>query len=804
MKNPLHKRIKRELWQNKSRYLIVALFAILTIMLNTSFFSIQQSIKQTYYDSLESGQVEDGQLTFNQPLTAEQAKAFADNQVEYRENFNLNLDIDLGKKSSNRAVVRLFKNNRQFNKIAFFDGQTEFDDQTIQIERIFADNNKLKVGDRVKISGQSFKISGIIALADYSTLLRKNSDILPDYNNFCLATINPAAFDKLAAKHSLTYRYAYRLRDRDLSLKQQTEKLEDLAKDFAKQGQVAVDLSTRSANKNISFFADDAEGDSGAMIVFFVLLMTILAFVFSVIAGDMIDKEARTIGALLALGYSKVRIITHYLLVPTIVTVASIIVGNLLALIWMNDEMLKLYSGNYSLYPIKLTIRPLTFLLMSILPALLILVINLIYLVRKLRFSPIDFLRRDLARRRFKHAFPLPKIGFISRFRLRVLLRNFGSFLVLAVGIFVAQVLIIFSQLYQPMIDNYLNDIKETTIADYQVMLKQPLIEEIKQKQTMIECYLKMPTTEQKYRSQQKRVAKIIDQNQDDFALFTMTNLEADQPLINNKVGVSVYGTDLTHPMFKKWLKSDLTKLAKHQVYISKGAEHKLDLKVGDQLELYDKYRDQRYQVEVAGIIDAFASSIAVLFDRADLNQMLEYEDPAEELAYYNGIFAKADLKLPEKEVVTIIKSDDMMEIGKILTKQLSGVVNFMVVISVVIFVAVIFVLTKSIIDKYKSEISYLHIFGYSDREISQIYIKATTIVLIIIVIVLIPVEKWALLKLFDLAMLKFNGYIKIEVSYLMFFQTATALIVLYYLIRFLLLRKIKQIKMEEALKDVA
>ncbi len=804
MKNPLHKRIKRELWQNKSRYLIVALFAILTIMLNTSFFSMQQSVKQTYYDSLESGQVEDGQLTFNQPLTTEQTKVFADNKVDYRENFHLNLDIDLGKKSSNRAVVRLFKNDRQFNKIAFFDGQTESDDQTIQIERIFADNNKLKIGDEVKISGQSFKISGIIALADYSTLLRKNSDILPDYNSFCLATVNSAAFDKLAAKHSLTYRYAYRLLDQDLSLKQQTDKLEDLAKDFAKQGQVAVDLSTRSANKNISFFADDAEADSGSMMVFFVMLMMILAFVFSVIAGDMIDKEARTIGALLALGYSKMRIIAHYLLVPTIVTVSSIIIGNLLALVWMNDEMLKLYSGNYSMYPIKLTIKPVTFMLMSILPALLILVINFIYLVRKLRFSPIDFLRKDLARRRFKHALPLPKINFISRFRLRVLLRNFGSFLILAVGIFVAQVLIIFSQLYQPMIDNYLNDIKETTIADYQVMLKQPLAKEIKQKQTMIECFLTSPTTEQKYQSQQKRVAKIINQNQDDFALFTMTSLETDQPMIDNKISVSVYGADLTHPMFKKWLKSDLTKLGKNQVYISKGAEHKLRLKVGDQLELYDKYRDQQYQVEVAGITDAFASSIAVLFDRIDLNQMLDYQELVEGLTYYNGIFAKTDLNLPEKEVATVIKSDDMMEIGKILTKQLSGVSKFMVVISAVIFVAVIFVLTKSIIDKYKSEISYLRIFGYSDREISQIYIKATTVVLIIIVIVLIPLEKWALLKLFDLAMLKFNGYIKIEVSYLIFFQTAAALIVFYYLIRFLLLRKVKQIKMEEALKDVA
>ncbi len=790
MKNPLNKRLVRELWHNKSRYLIVALFAILTIMLNTSFFSVQQSIKQTYYDSLESGKVEDGQLTFAQPLTAEQTKVFADKGVDYRENFYLSLDIDSDKKSSDRAVVRLFKNDRQFNKIAFFEGKRKTDDHSIQVERIFAQNNKLKIGDKIKIAGQSFEISGIIALADYSTLLRKNSDILPDYNNFCLATINPATFDKLAAKHSLTYRYAYRLDDRNMSLKQQTDKLEDLAKSFVKQGQVPVDLSIRSANKNISFFADDAEADSGSMIVFFAMLMAILAFVFSVMAGDMIDKEARTIGALLALGYSKLQLIMHYLLVPIVVTIGSIVIGNVLTLVWMNKEMLKLYSGNYSMYPIKLIIRPDTFLLTAILPALLILVVNLIYLIRKLRFSPMDFLRKDLAKRRFKHALPLPKIGFIGRFRLRVLLRNLGSFLVLALGIFVAQVLIIFSQLYQPMIDGYLKDIKETTIADYQVMLKRPLAAELAKRK-------EKSNTDLGYSDQRRLVAQIVNQPADDLALSTIATLETDQPLVNNKLSVTIYGLDLNHLMMEKWLNSD--HIDEGQVYVSEGAKHKLGLKIGDKIKLYDKYRDREYQVEVAGTTKAFASSVTLLFDRDDLNKMLDFESN-----YYNGIFSNDSLDLPEKEVATIIKSDDMMAIGKILTKQLSGVGQFMIVISAVIFVAVIFVLTKSIIDKYKSEISYLRIFGYSDKEIGQIYIKATTIVLVIIVIVLIPLEKWALLKLFDLAMLKFNGYIRIEASYLLFLQTAAALIVFYYLIRFLLLRKVKQIDMKEALKDVA
>ena len=40
----------------------------------------------------------------------------------------------------------------------------------IAIDRMYADNNELKVGDDLKVGKQTLKITGLVALSDYSAL----------------------------------------------------------------------------------------------------------------------------------------------------------------------------------------------------------------------------------------------------------------------------------------------------------------------------------------------------------------------------------------------------------------------------------------------------------------------------------------------------------------------------------------------------------------------------------------------------------------------------------------------------------
>ena len=50
----------------------------------------------------------------------------------------------------------------------------------IAIDRMYADNNKLKVGDKLKIAGEELTVTGFVALPDYSCLFSDNSDMMFD------------------------------------------------------------------------------------------------------------------------------------------------------------------------------------------------------------------------------------------------------------------------------------------------------------------------------------------------------------------------------------------------------------------------------------------------------------------------------------------------------------------------------------------------------------------------------------------------------------------------------------------------
>ena len=85
------------------------------------------------------------------------------------------------------------------------------------------------------------------------------------------------------------------------------------------------------------------------------------------------------------------------------------------------------------------------FLLTTVVPILIMLVVNSVLLWYKLKLSPLKFLRRDLSRRKQKHALPLSEhLGFFHRFRIRVILQNMSNYAVLFVGIIFANMLLMF------------------------------------------------------------------------------------------------------------------------------------------------------------------------------------------------------------------------------------------------------------------------------------------------------------------------------------------------------------------------
>ena len=62
----------------------------------------------------------------------------------------------------------------------------------------------------------------------------------------------------------------------------------------------------------------------------------------------------------------------------------------------------------------------------------------------------------------------------MHRFRLRVVFQNISNYITLLAGILFASVIVIFSLMFGPLIDDYSKLVGKSIIADYQYVLKAP------------------------------------------------------------------------------------------------------------------------------------------------------------------------------------------------------------------------------------------------------------------------------------------------------------------------------------------
>ena len=147
--------------------------------------------------------------------------------------------------------------------------------------------------------------------------------------------------------------------------------------------------------------------DKAMMIMLLYIIIVNMAFVFGITTSNTIAKEAGVIGTLRASGYTKNELIRHYMAMPILVTLIGALIGNILGYTIMKDICAGMYYGSYSL-PTYVTVwNAEAFLLTTIIPILLMLLVNYTVLRRRLSLSPLKFLRRDLKRRQQKHALSL-------------------------------------------------------------------------------------------------------------------------------------------------------------------------------------------------------------------------------------------------------------------------------------------------------------------------------------------------------------------------------------------------------------
>ncbi len=750
MKNPLNRRLPRELKSEFGKYLVIFLFFIMVISLVSGFLVADTSLHTAYLNAFDKYNIEDGNFAYAEEASDDAIAAIEkDGKVKVYANFYKEEDTD-----DFESTFRAFGERNDIDKVCLLDGDMPKADTDVAIDRLYAKNHDLEIGDKFGVAGKDLTISGIVALSDYSTLYQNASDMMFDNDKFGVGVMTDAGFAALRENH-LHYNYSWSYDTAPEDDAEAKDMAEDLMPILAENGML-TNFLPEYLNQAIIFAGDDMGGDMSMILAFLYIVIVILAFVFSITISNNITKEANVIGTLRASGYSRGEMVRHYLIMPMLVLLVAAVVGNVLGYTWLEQIFANQYLASYGLTTYEVLLNPQAFVLTTVIPLILLFIINFVMLTVKMRISPLQFIRRDLSKRKKKKAFRLnTKIPIMRRFQMRVIFQNFPNHVMIFFGVFFANFILMFGMILQPMLVHYQNTITDNVLSAYQYILKTPAETETDGAEKF--CFGSLDTLPEKRSSE----------------------------------SVSLYGVKPD---------SDYVKLhsSGKKVDISTAYAEKYGVEKGDTITLKDPYGSDKYKFEVGGIYD-YPSTIAVFMEQDLFRQTFDYDSD-----YFNAYFSDQKIKdIDDALISTEITVDDLTKTSRQLIRSMGSMMNLFLVFGALMFVLILYLLSKIIIEKNAQSISMVKILGYNNREINRIYLHSTTIVVILCILITIPISSLVMKEVVEVVFFEYSGWITYYMPAVTYVEVAASGIICYAIVAFLLNRKVKKIPMSDALKNV-
>lgn len=776
MKNPLWKRLPRELKSDFGKYIVIFLFMTLTIGFVSGFLVADDSMLAAYDESFEKYNIEHGNFTLSSRIEDSTiSKIEEKGKVHICENFYRDEAVDADLDGETEGTMRIYQERTDMDLVCLMDGEMPEAKDEIAIDRMYADNNSLKVGDKLQIEGKELAVTGLVALSDYSCLFSNNSDMMFDAVKFGVAIMTEEGAEQFGTTH-LEYRYSWQYEKEPVDDIQEKEMSEDFLDVLIKYANV-TGFIPKYVNQAINFTGEDMGSDKAMMEVLLYILIAIMAFVFAVTTNNTITKEASVIGTLRASGYSRRELLVHYISLPVFVTILASVFGNILGYTVFKETCADMYYGSYSLPTYETRWNADAFVLTTVVPVLIMLGINLVLISRKLRLSPLKFLRHDLSTSKRKKAMRLPNLKFFNRFRLRIILQNKSSYFTLFVGIFFANVLLLFGMMMVPLLDHYKQVTVENMLAPYQYILNVPEEPDEDEKFTVLGMIQKFltPSLETDTESAEK------------FCMESMKNV------VPGKEGesITVYGISDDSAYVSEEMPED-------GVLISDGYSEKYKVKVGDTILLKEAYGKQEYELTVKGIFQ-YPGALSVFMSMGEFREIFEKSDD-----YFNGYFTKEEITdLDEDLIAATITEDDLTKISRQLDVSMGNMFQLINVFAIVLFALLIYLLTKLIIEKNATAISMVKILGYEDKEIRSLYLTSTTWVVILSILLSLILSTWTIHGIYGYLMESFSGWLTLYLEPVVYPEMFAMGMGAYILVAILQFRRIRKIPMDIALKNV-
>ena len=233
--------------------------------------------------------------------------------------------------------------------------------------------------------------------------------------------------------------------------------------------------------------------------------------------------------------------------------------------------------------------------------------------------------------------------------------------------------------------------------------------------------------------------------------------------------------------------------------YISSAYADKYLLDIGDEITLKEAYEDDTYTFSIEGIYD-YEGGLTVFLPQDTLNELFDLGSD-----YFSGYLSDSEITdINQKYIGSMIDLDSLSKISRQLNVSMGSMMYLLDGFSIVLFMILIYLLSKIIIEKNAQSISMTKILGYSDREISSLYLLSTTIMVVIFLLLSFPIETVLMKALFRGIMISsISGWIPLYIDPVLYVKMFLLGFGTYLLVALIEYRRIKKVPMDQALKNI-
>lgn len=266
--------------------------------------------------------------------------------------------------------------------------------------------------------------------------------------------------------------------------------------------------------------------------------------------------------------------------------------------------------------------------------------------------------------------------------------------------------------------------------------------------------------------------------------------------VLGYNLDVTLLGIEKNNPYFDIVKDGEEAFCGENTVQISSAMAQKYHLRAGDDLVLKDEENDRNYAFTIEAVVP-YSTSFFAFMDIDSMRKLM-----GADADYYNIVFADHALAIDSGRLYAATSREEIEENSSVFVEQMIPMVSTLTIVSALIFVVVMYLMMKVMIDRSEMSISLMKVFGYRKKEVRKLYLNGNLLIVAASALIGIPLSKIIMDSMYPYLVSNIACGINLSFSWQMYVGLFGVILVLYFIINQILMRRVNKILPAEVLKN--